>query len=142
LEIKDNEENIPLFYAIKFFNKEAIQLIFKYQQNFYSKNSEGENALHLAVKSNDLDIFKLCMEKITDINIKKTNGETCLHLAIKYKSFEILKYMLEEYTKKSLDFNISESKYNYSPLHYIFLSFDNQIHHKLPCELFLFHLQQ
>ena len=129
LEIKDNEDNIPLFYAIKFFNLEAIELILKYQNNFYTKNADGENALHLAVKSVNLDIFKLILTKITDINVKKNNGESCLQLAIKYRCYDIIKYMLEEYIDKSdkLDLNSTESKYNFSPIHYIFLSLDFQL---------------
>jgi ankyrin repeat protein len=129
LEIKDNEENISLFYAIKFFNKEAINIIFDYQNNFYSKNSEGENALHLAIKTNDLEIFKLVLGKITDINIKKNNGETCLHLAIKYRAYDIIKYILKEYVDNggNINLNSTESKYNFSPLHYIFLSLDFQL---------------
>jgi ankyrin repeat protein len=130
LEIRDNEENIPLFYAIKFFNKEIIEIIFNYQNNFYSKNSDGENALHLAVKTLDLDIFKLILTKITDINIKKNNGETCLHLAIKHRCYDIIKYIIAEYidnSKKNINLNLTESKYNFSPLHYIFLSLDFQL---------------
>jgi ankyrin repeat protein len=130
LEIRDNEENIPLFYAIKFLNKEAINIISNYQNNFYSKNSDGENALHLAVKTNDLEIFKLILGKITDINIKKNNGETCLHLAIKHRTYDIIKYILSEYVNKpnkNINLNLTESKYNFSPLHYIFLSLDFQL---------------
>ena len=130
LEIKDNDENIPLFYAIKFFNKEVIDIIFNFQNNFYSKNSDGENALHLAVKTTDITTFKLILTKITDINIKKNNGETCLHLAIKYRCYDIVKYILEEYINKSnknINLNLTESKYNFTPLHYIFLSLDFQL---------------
>ena len=130
LEIKDNEENIPLFYGIKFFNKEIINIIFNYQNNFYSKNSDGENALHLAVKTLDLDIFKLILIRITDINIRKNNGESCLHLAIKYRAYDIIKYIISEYIDKSnknLNLNLTESKYNFTPLHYIFLSLDFQL---------------
>lgn len=129
LELKDNEDNIPLFYAIKFFNLEAIQLILKYQTNLYIKNTDGENALHLAVKSMNLDIFKLILTKITDINIKKNNGENCLNLAIKYKCYDIIKYILLEYLEKTnkLIVNSTESKYKFSVLHYIFLSLDIQL---------------
>lgn len=129
LEIKDNEENIPLFYAIKFFNIEAIEIILNYQNYFYSKNMDGENALHLAVKSMNLDIFKLILTKISDINVKKNNGETCLHLAIKYKSYDIIKYILSEYVDKNtnINLNLTETKYNFSCLHYIFLSLDFQL---------------
>ena len=126
LEMKDTEDNIPLFYAIKFFNIEAIELILNHQQNFYSKNIDGENALHLAVKSMNLDIFKLILTKIRDINVKKNNGETCLNLAIKYKSYDIIKYIMSEYIEK-INFNLTESKYNFSFLHYIFLSIDFQL---------------
>lgn len=130
LEIRDNEGNIPLFYAIKFFNKEIIEIIFNYQNNFYSKNSDGENALHLAIKTLDLDIFKLILTKISDINIKKNNGETCLHLAIKHRCYDIIKYIISEYIdnpNKNINLNSTESKYNFTPLHYIFLSLDFQL---------------
>ena len=130
LEIKDNDENIPLFYAIKFYNKEIIDIMLSYQNNFYSKNSDGENALHLAVKTLDLDIFKLLLTKIIDINIKKNNGETCLHLAIKHRSYDIIKYIISEYIdkpNKNINLNSIESKYNFTPMHYIFLSLDFQL---------------
>jgi ankyrin repeat protein len=129
LEIKDNEDNIPLFYAIKFFNLEAIDIILKYQNNFYSKNIEGENALHISVKTMNLEIFKIVLTKISDINIRKNNGETCLHLAIKYKSYDIIKYIIQHYIDKdsNINLNLTESKYNFSCLHYIFLSLDPQL---------------
>lgn len=126
LEIKDNDDNIPLFYAIKFYNLEAIELILKYQNNFYTKNIDGDNALHLAVKSMNLDIFKLILTKISDINVKTNNGETCIHLAIKFKCFDIIKFILGEYINK-LNLNSTESKYNFSVLHYIFISLDFQL---------------
>jgi ankyrin repeat protein len=129
LEIKDNEHNIPLFYAIKYFNIEAIEIILKYQNNIFTKNIEGENALHISVKTLNLDIFKIILNKINDINIKKNNGETCLHLAIKYKCYDIIKYILTKFAveTKVLDFNLTETKYNFSCIHYIFLSFDLEL---------------
>jgi hypothetical protein len=126
LEIKDNEENIPLFYAIKFLNTEIIELIFNYQSNYYAKNIDGENALHLVIKTTDLNIFKLILTKINDINIKKNNGETCLHLAIKYKAFDIINFILTNFIDK-INFNLTETKYNFTPLHYLFLSLDFQL---------------
>lgn len=131
LELKDNDDNIPLFYAIKFFNITAIEIILKYQTNYYNKNNEGENALHLSIKILDLKIFKLINTKISDINIKKNNGETCIHLAIKYKTYDILEYILTKYLIKSeqniLNINIIETKYLFSPLHYICLTMDYKL---------------
>ena len=59
LEIKDKEDNIPLFYAIKFFNLQCVEIILKYTNNFYIKNIDGDNALHLAIKSENFELFKL-----------------------------------------------------------------------------------
>lgn len=126
LEISDSEQNIPLFYAIKFMNKEVIDIILKYQTNYYFKNSDGENALHLAIKSSDLDILITILKKIPDINIKKNNGETCLHISIKYRCYQILEYVLKEYNSV-LNYNSTESKYNFTPLHYLFLSLDFEL---------------
>jgi ankyrin repeat protein len=131
LEITDNEENIPLFYAIKFFNVKAIESIFKYQLNYYNKNNEGENALHLSIKSLDINIFKLANGKMPDINSRKNNGETCIHLAIKYKTYDIMEFILKTYLNSSnkivLNLNLTESKYNFTPLHYICLTMDYKL---------------
>jgi ankyrin repeat protein len=128
LEIKDSDGNIPLFYSIKYLNKEITKEILKYQTNFFNKNANGSNALHLAVQTGDLFFLKLISEKITDINIKQTNGETCLHLAIKNKYYDILKFMLEKYmTTSIINLNVKEFKYDLTPLHYIFLSFDYKL---------------
>lgn len=126
LEISDTENNIPLFYAIKFLNIEIINIILNYQTNYYFKNSDGENALHLATRYGDLNIFIKILQKIPDINIKKTNGESCLHIGIKYRCYEILKYILKNY-EKILNYNSTESKYNFTPLHYLFINLDFEL---------------
>ncbi len=129
LDIKDKEENVPLFYAIKFFNIEAIRIISSYTENFFVKNIDGENALHLAIKSQNLEIFKIIFEKNNLLKSKNTNGENSLHLVIKFKCYEILKYIFEFY-KDQIELqnilNLTENRYNFTTLHYICVNLDYQ----------------
>jgi ankyrin repeat protein len=127
LEIKDYEENIPLFYAIKFYNIECLKIILSYTKNFYIKNLDGENALHLAIKIQNFDIFKLVQNYIVDFKARNKQGESYLHLIIKYKCYDTLEYLIHKYKN---DFNFIESinfveyKYNFTILHYICIQLD------------------
>ncbi len=122
LEIKDDEGNIPLFYAIKFYNLECLKIILSYTKNFYIKNIDGENALHLTIKIQDFKMFKLVHDYVVDFKTRNKQGESYLHLIIKYKCYDILEYLIKKY-KNNLDFiesiNFVEYKYNFTILHYI-----------------------
>ncbi len=106
LDLKDKEDNIPLFYAIKFYNIEAIRIICAYTENFYTTNIEGENALHLSIKTQNLEIFKLIYEKNNQLKSRNIKGENCLHLIIKNKSYDIFEYLLQNFKDKNEFVNI------------------------------------
>ena len=122
LEIKDNTEDIALFYAIRLSNMECIKIILDYTRNINIRNKDGDNALHIAVKLLNTDVFKLINTKINDINQKNNNGETILHLIIIYKCFDMLEYVLKTY--KNINFNIIDYIYNFTILHYICINLD------------------
>ena len=129
LEIKDKEDNIPLFYAIKFFNLQCVEIILKYTNNFYIKNIDGDNALHLAIKSENFDLFKLISSYFNDLKSRNSQGESYLHIIIKYKCYDILEYFIEKYHTNSnftQILNYVEFKYNFTILHYISISLDIQ----------------
>ena len=127
LEIKDSNQNIPLFYAIKLFNIECVKIILNYTNNFYISNSDGDNALHLAIKSQNFEIFELVSKYFTDIKSRNKNGESYLHLIIKLKCYNMLEKFI---TKIKSDPNIKEIlnyvefKYNFTILHYICVGLD------------------
>lgn len=127
LDIKDNDKNIPLFYAIKYYNIDSLKIIIKYTNNFYIKNSVGNNPLHLSIQSQNLEIFKLIYEKNNILKSRNDTGETCLHLIIKNKCYEILNYLLDNINKIN-DFNeiinLTEYRYNFTILHYICVYID------------------
>ncbi len=126
LDIKDRDEDIPLFYAIKFFNIEALKLIIQYTDNFFIKNKEGLNALHLSIQSQNLEIFKLIYEKNNQIKNRNNKGENSLHLIIKYKCYDMLQHILSTLNKNIVleSLNMVEFKYNFSCLHYISINID------------------
>ena len=124
LEIADNEKNIPLFYAIKFYNLDAIKLIMDNMYNYFIKNNDGNSAIHIAVLSNDFNIFKYILHKIKNINLKNNKGETCFHLIIINKCYDMLKFIL---TFDDLDFNAKVVNLNYTPLHYLCKENDSQL---------------
>jgi len=128
LDIKDNDENTPLFYAIKFFNIEAINIITSYTENFFIKNIDGENILHVSIKTQNLEIFKIIFEKNKLLKLRNNNGETSLHLIMKYNCNDILEYLLDKH-KDSVIININKTDYrfNFTILHYISIYIENNL---------------
>lgn len=127
LEIKDIDENIPLFYAIKFFNIECVKIILSYTNNFYIKNLEGDNGLHIAIKSQNFELFKLLSKNYNDVKSRNNQGESYLHLIIKHKCYKMLDFFVKEnYNKPEFlrVLNFVEYKYNFSILHYISIGLD------------------
>lgn len=127
LEIKDTDGNIPLFYAIKFFNTKCIEIILSYTSNFYIKNFEGDNGLHIAIKSQNLELFKLLSKYFDDLKSRNNQGESYLHLIIKYKCYNMLEIVVGKYSEIpefSQVLNFVEHKYNFSILHYIAIELD------------------
>ena len=127
LEIKDSNQNIPLFYAIKLFNIECVKIILEYTHNFYISNSDGDNALHLAIKSQNFDLFKLVSEYFKDIKSRNKVGESYLHLIVKLRCYDMLEYFIfkisnEPNIKEMVNF--IEFKYNFTILHYICIGLD------------------
>jgi len=124
-EIIDNHFDIPLFYAIKFNNIDCINLIIDNMSNLLFKNKFGENALFLAIKSKNLDIFKLLIQKIP-INSTNSNKENILHVMIQNKTYDMFNYILHNFEKYKILSLINgiESVNNLSVFHYIFIYFD------------------
>ena len=127
LEIKDPKNNIPLFYAIKFFNIKCVEIILANTTNYYIVNSDGDNGLHLAIKSQNFELFKLVISYFNDLKSRNKQGESYLHLIIKYKCYDMLEYFIKIY-HKNVEFknilNFVEYKYNFTILHYIAIELD------------------
>ena len=64
-------------------------------QNIDAVNSEGENALHLAIVQNNVAISKLLIDAGININQHGELGQTPLHIASSFGHTEIVKLLVE-----------------------------------------------
>lgn len=118
-EIYDNNNNNSLMYCIQFNNIESLKILCDYVNNFNIKNNDGYNALHISIINNNFSIFKI-LTKYYNLNTLTNDGETPLHLSIKNNNLDFIDFLL----KSNIKLNITENKYNLSPLHYIAISND------------------
>ena len=121
LELKDSEQNIPLFYAIKFYNILLIEKIIKNMNNFLITNDIGDNVLFVSIKAQNIEIFKIILNKIKKINFINGNGETIFHVFIRLKCYDMFQYIIDFIDKEIIIkiLNIPEKKFNLTILHYI-----------------------
>lgn len=127
LELKDSGGNIPLFYAIKLFNIECVQLILANTNNFYISNTDGDNALHLAIKSENYELFKLIWKYFNDVKSRNKQGESYLHIIIKLKCYNMLEFFISQIKNDPnilQVLNFVEFRFNFSILHYICIGLD------------------
>jgi ankyrin repeat protein len=64
------------------------------QTNINAKDSNGETALHKAIRQGNIDIAKMLIELGADVNIAGINGETALHKAIRQGNIDIAKMLI------------------------------------------------
>ena len=126
LEIKDNNGDIPIFYAINFNNIDCLNIILNYQNNFFITNNNLNDALHLSILTDNPDIFKIILIKYNNLNYKNKNGENYLNSIIKYKKYSIIELFLQKFIKTNNYQNIinSTDNNNLSILHYININMD------------------
>ncbi len=85
LNVKDNDGNTPLFFAIKTNNTRAMKRLLKLGADVNAKNNNGDTPLICAVKKRNIDMVKHLIECGADVNAKNYNGDTPLISLIKKK---------------------------------------------------------
>lgn len=127
IDFQDRHNNIPLHYAILFNNKFALELLLKYNSDINTIDRNQNNALHLSIKSKQLDICKILFNYIKKktyiLNYQNKNGETILHIACNLELIEIIKLILEH---PNIDVNIQDFDYQLTPVMYA-IYLNNQI---------------
>lgn len=118
-DIRDDDGNTPIHYAIQNKSTKALKYILKSKSynihKLYFQNNDGYNALHTAVKSKVIDIVKLMISVMTNPNVKSKNGETALHIAINYQYNDIAKVLINS---PNININIVDDNNKFTPLHY------------------------
>jgi len=114
IDIKDNNNNIPIHYAIINKNIYAIDKLIEYESNVNIKDIDGNNSLHLAIMTKDIEICNKILNTNININNRNNLGETALHIAISYQLNKITELLI----KNNIDINIQNNIHEFTPLHY------------------------
>lgn len=96
---KNEKGETALTYALQNADSPLIKVIIE-KAAINIRDASGNAPLHLALKQNKDDIFKLLMEKNADVNVPgratgKTNDQTVLYLAVARGDEELVKQLLE-----------------------------------------------
>jgi len=68
-----------------------------------------ENALHDAVRTNDLELVKFLVKKGANIDQQDRYGYTPLHLAVRYHNYDIASYLISQHAKVNTIDNYSDT---------------------------------
>ncbi|KAJ3682357.1 hypothetical protein LUZ60_014930 [Juncus effusus] len=107
--VKEEKEGLmPLHVAIiKGRTLIVKELIEACEEAMHERTDGGETVLHLAVKSNSLEILEFLISQVNDLNAKDDRGNTVLHLAVARKKLSVIKLLL---SNPGIDVNVENSK--------------------------------
>ena len=117
LEAYDNENsNTPFGLALLEEHKDVCKLLLEKEPTLLNKiaNLElGEYPIHIASKGEDIDIFKMLLQKGSNITVKNKEGFSPIHLAAQEGNLEIVKLLINKLPSVVKDRN----KRGQTPLH-------------------------
>ncbi|KAJ3682356.1 hypothetical protein LUZ60_014929 [Juncus effusus] len=107
--VKEEKEGLmPLHVAIiKGRTLIVKELIEACEEAMHERTDGGETVLHLAVKSNSLEILEFLISQVDDLNAKDDKGNTVLHLAVARRQLCVIKLLL---SNLGIDVNAVNSK--------------------------------
>jgi len=110
LDIKDHKDNTALHYAVSMKRLEVVKILLNNNAKPDMVNSEGLNALHIAVVNRSNELVKMVVDKIkrVDGRTRDKTGRTALHLASNFDLDKIVVTLLEN----NADPDIKDSKMN------------------------------
>ena len=98
VNIKDDDNESLLHYAVKFNSLEFARLLLMHSANADLKNNNGDTPLMLACKMGKDSFIKLLIKFNANINEKNNFGETALHMALLNGNMDIIKLLISEKT--------------------------------------------
>jgi ankyrin repeat protein len=114
INFKDKKGNYPLYYAIRHKNLYAVQELLSYGADVNLRNRNNHIALHIAVISQDISIFKMILKNTRNINVRSNTGATALLYACNFE----LRNMVELLMERGANQYINEHEYELYPIFY------------------------
>ena len=120
IDVKDNNGNGLLYYAIKYsqkskmnvFNEKFDYLINK-GLNPKTHNNKGENLYHVAIEKNNMEIIKKIGDYNININTVNKDGMTALHIAaMKANNSDIMRLLSEKGADITSKTNFGETAFD------------------------------
>ena len=116
IEAYDEDGSSPLEWALVEEHKDVCKLLLEKEPTLLNKiaNLElGEYPIHIASKGEDIDIFKMLLQKGSNITAKNKEGFSPIHLAAKEGNSEFVKLLINKLPSVVKDRN----KSGQTPLH-------------------------
>jgi hypothetical protein len=102
----DQKGLTPLHLAVKYQNKDLLEMLLDNGANINVKSITGMTPLHLAALDNEnKGIFEMLLDKGADVNVKTTTGLTPLHLTARNRNEKFSKMLLD----KGANINVQSS---------------------------------
>lgn len=114
VNLKDNNNNVPLHYAILFKNTFALTLLLEAGANPNITDNDGNNALHLSIYSKNYKICDIILSTQVNVNAQTLIGESALHISCNLKLAIITELLL----KHDIDPNLQDSNNEITALVY------------------------
>ncbi|KAK1413434.1 hypothetical protein QVD17_35207 [Tagetes erecta] len=122
--IKGKNRNIPLHLAVIKGKTDVVnELLSSCSDSVECTTAQGDNSIHLAVKNNQFEAFKVLIQHLKQVNkevllnYKDFNANTIFHLAVSRKQFDVLEFLLngQVICKENMELN-SLNKSGLTPL--------------------------
>lgn len=114
IDIRDNYGLTALYYSILFNNIKAFDILIENGSKLTIKDKKTNDAIHLAVKYQRIELLKKILKLDINVNSINTNGETALHVACNYNYTNIAILLIDS----GSDINIQDYKQKATPLLY------------------------
>lgn len=114
VDLIDRNNRIPIHYAIKYKNIKILKELIKYS-NLHTTDIKGNNILHMAIYSRDIEILKFILSSNIDINSRTLIGESALHIACNLQLIDMIDILLQD---PKIDSSLADYEMDFTPLHY------------------------
>ncbi len=108
VDVKDENGNTALIFAVKQRNKVLLQFLLKYNPDVNVKDKDGNTALLIAFNQENEEIAQVLLQCNPDVNVKDKDGNTALLIAAKKGNEAMVQFLL----KYNPDVNVKDKDGN------------------------------